>query len=252
MATDQPMSGKCALVTGGTTGIGYGIAETLIAAGARVIVTGQDQARVAAAAKQLGPEAIGEVADNRSGADIARLAQRAKEHFGRLDALIANAGVTWTAKIEDVTEADFDAQMAINLKGNFFVIQKCLPLIPRGGSIVMTSSANDAKGFAGMAVYSASKAAIRSLVRTLAIELADRGIRVNSVAPGPIDTPIYEKIGLSEAETEQLRRDEANLTTMKRMGKAVEVGRAVAFLASDAASYITGANLRVDGGWADI
>jgi NAD(P)-dependent dehydrogenase (short-subunit alcohol dehydrogenase family) len=252
MTTLQPMTGKLALVTGGTTGIGHAIAATLVAAGARVIFTGQDAGRVEAAAERLGPQAIGVTADNRSLADVERLAQRVRETFGRLDTLVANAGVTWTARIEDVTEADFDAQMAINFKGNFFVIQKCLPLMPQGSSIVMTSSANDAKGFPSMAVYSASKAAIRSLVRTLAIELADRGIRVNSVAPGPIDTPIYEKIGLSADATEKLRRDEAGLTTMKRMGQPEEVGRAVLFLASEQASYVTGANLRVDGGWADI
>ncbi len=252
MGEHMSMSGKTALVTGGTTGIGYAIAEALIGAGARVMLTGQDASRVRAAAAKLGSAAIGEVADNRKMADIERLAARVRDSFGRLDALIANSGVTWTARIEDVTESDFDDQMAINFKGNFFAIQKCLPLMPKGGSIVMTSSCNDAKGFPSMAVYSASKAAIRSLARTLAIELADRGIRVNCVAPGPIDTPIYEKIGLSPEETEKLRRDEANLTTMKRMGRPEEVGRAVLFLASDTASYITGANLRVDGGWADI
>ncbi len=246
------LQGKSALVTGGTTGIGLAIAQALIEAGARVIVTGQDEGRVRAAAASLGPQAIGEVADNRSVADVDRLAGRVRESFGKLDVLVANAGVTWAARIEDVTETDFDAQMAINFKGNFFAIQKCLPLMPRGGSIVMTSSCNDAKGFTTMAVYSATKAAVRSLVRTLAAELADRGIRVNSVAPGPIDTPIYEKIGLSPDDTEKLRRDEANATTMKRMGRPEEIGRAVLFLASDAASYVTGANLRVDGGWTDV
>jgi NAD(P)-dependent dehydrogenase (short-subunit alcohol dehydrogenase family) len=246
------LHGKSALVTGGTTGIGLAIAQALIEAGARVMVTGQDGGRVRAAAVSLGPQAIGEIADNRSVADVDRLAGRVGESFGKLDVLVANAGVTWAARIEDVTETDFDAQMAINFKGNFFAIQKCLPLIPKGGSIVMTSSCNDGKGFATMAVYSATKAAVRSLVRTLAVELADRGIRVNSVAPGPIDTPIYEKIGLSPDDTEKLRRDEANATTMKRMGRPEEIGRAVLFLASDAASYVTGANLRVDGGWTDV
>jgi NAD(P)-dependent dehydrogenase (short-subunit alcohol dehydrogenase family) len=250
--TQGSMSGKHALVTGGTTGIGHAIAEALIGAGARVMISGQDPKRVKAAEQRLGSNAIGVVADNRSVAQIGQLADRVRGQFGRLDTLIANAGVTWTARIEDVTEADFDAQMAINLTGNYFAIQKCLPLMPRGASIVMTSSGNDSMGFDQMSVYSASKAAIRSLVRSLAVELSPRGIRVNSVAPGPIDTPIYEKIGLSPEATEQLRRDEANLTVLKRMGKPQEVGQAALFLAGDAASYITGANLRVDGGWADI
>ena len=250
--TTLSMAGKHALVTGGTTGIGYAIAEALAGAGARVMITGQDAARVKAAAAKLGSQAIGIVADNRSINAIEALAAEAKARLGRIDVLAANAGVTWTAKIEDVTETDYDGQWGINFKGNYFVIQKCLPLMPRGSAIVMTSSGNDAMGFDSMSVYSATKAAIRSLVRSLAVELAPRGIRVNSVAPGPIDTPIYEKIGLSPDATEQLRKDEAGLTVLKRMGKPEEVGRAALFLASDAASYITGANLRVDGGWADI
>ncbi len=250
--TTLSMAGKHALVTGGTTGIGYAIAEALAGAGAKVMITGQDAARVKAAVAKLGPQAIGIAADNRSMAAIGALAAEAKAKLGRIDVLAANAGVTWTAKIEDVTEADFDGQWGINFKGNYFVIQKCLALMPKGGSIVMTSSGNDAMGFDSMSVYSATKAAIRSLVRSLAVELAPRGIRVNSVAPGPIDTPIYEKIGLSPEATEQLRKDEASLTVLKRMGRPEEVGQAALFLASDAASYITGANLRVDGGWADI
>ncbi|MEZ5924210.1 MAG: SDR family oxidoreductase [Hyphomicrobiaceae bacterium] len=246
------MSGKCAVVTGGTTGIGFAAAQALVDAGARVLLSGQDPRRVAAAEERLGPQALGIVADNRSMDQIEQISSRARTAFGRLDTLVVNAGVTWSAKIEDVTESDFDAQMAINFKGNYFVIQKCLPLMTSGGSIVMTSSGNDSMGFPAMSVYSATKAAIRSLVRSLAAELADRNIRVNSVAPGPIDTPIYEKIGLSPDDTEKLRRDEANMTTLKRMGKPDEVGRAILFLASDAASYINGANLRVDGGWTDI
>jgi NAD(P)-dependent dehydrogenase (short-subunit alcohol dehydrogenase family) len=246
------LENKCAVVTGGTTGIGFSIAQSLIEAGARVMVTGQDEDRLRTATQKLGGNAIGEVANNRAVRDIDRLGKRVREAFGRLDVLIANAGVTWAARIEDVSEADFDGQMAINFKGNFFAIQKCLPMMSRGGSIIMTSSCNDAKGFPTMAVYSATKAAVRSLVRTLAVELAHRGIRVNSVAPGPIDTPIYEKIGLSPAETQKLRDEESGATAMKRMGQPDEVARVVLFLASDAASYVTGANWRVDGGWTDV
>ena len=217
--TTLSMTGKHALVTGGTTGIGFAIAEALAGAGAKVMITGQDAARVKAAAVKLGPQAIGIAADNRSMAAIGALAAEAKARLGRIDVLAANAGVTWTAKIEDVTEADYDGQWGINFKGNYFVIQKCLPLMPKGSAIVMTSSGNDSMGFDQMSVYSATKAAIRSLVRSLAVELSPRGIRVNSVAPGPIDTPIYEKIGLSPEATEQLRKDEAHLTVLKRMGR---------------------------------
>lgn len=246
------LTGKTALVTGGTTGIGFATAQALLAAGAMVIVTGQNPDRVEAAAGRLGPKATGIVADNRSMADIARLAEAVRQRCGSLSILVPNAGVTWAGPLEAVTEDEFDGQFAINLKGNFFIVQNCLPFMKPGSSIVMLASAYDAKGVATMGIYSATKAAIRSLVRTLATELAPRGIRVNSVAPGPIDTPIYEKIGLSPADTEKLRTDEANITLLKRMGAPEEVGRAIAFLASDAASYITGANLRVDGGWTDI
>ncbi|MGH6880297.1 SDR family NAD(P)-dependent oxidoreductase [Hypericibacter sp.] len=246
------LAGKHALVTGGTTGIGFAAAKALAEAGARVMITGQNADRVRNAASQLGPHALGVVADNRSVDAIARVAAQARDVFGKLDILVANAGVTWSAPIEQVSEADFDAQMAINFRGSFFAVQKCLPLMGRGGSIVMTSSCLDAKGIPGMAVYSASKAAVRSLVRTLAAELAARGIRVNSVAPGPIDTPIYDKLGLSPADADKVRNEEAQATIMKRLGAPSEVGQAILFLASDAASYVTGANLRVDGGWTDI
>lgn len=249
---DIRLDDKCALVTGGTTGIGFAIAQALDEAGARVTITGQNAERVADAAGRLGGGAVGEVADNRVLADIRRVANSARDRYGRIDILVANAGVTWPARIEDVTEADFDAQMAINFKGAFFAVQQVLPLIPRGGCILLTSSCLDAKGIAGMSVYSASKAAIRSLTRTLAVELADRGIRVNSLAPGPIDTPIFEKIGGGPEDSRRLRQEESQATVMKRLGLPGEVAAAAVFLASGAASYMTGANLRIDGGWTDI
>jgi NAD(P)-dependent dehydrogenase (short-subunit alcohol dehydrogenase family) len=245
-------AGKRAVVTGATTGIGFAVAKALIEAGCRVVVTGQNEERVAAANLALGESAIGVVADCRSLTDIRRAISRARETLGQVDVLFANAGVTWPGMIEAVSESSFDDQMDINFRGAFFSIQQCLPLMSAGGSIIMTSSCMDEKGYPGMAVYSASKAAVRSLVRSLAAELADRQIRVNSVAPGPIDTPIFDKLSPSRAEAEKARRDEANETVMKRLGGADEVAKAVLFLASDQASYITGANLRVDGGWTDL
>jgi len=245
------LDGKCALVTGGTTGIGFAIARALVDAGARVLFTGQDRARVEAAARAL-DNATGHVADSRSLPAIKGTMTRAKEIFGRLDVLFANAGVTWPGRIEDVSEADFDNQMAINFKGAFFTVQQGLPLMSRGASVVLTSSCLDALGLPNMAIYSASKAAIRSVVRTLAAELADRGIRVNSFAPGPIDTPIFDKLAATKAEADAARRTEAGETALKRLGAADEVAKAALFLASSASSYVTGANLRVDGGWTDL
>jgi NAD(P)-dependent dehydrogenase (short-subunit alcohol dehydrogenase family) len=246
------LAGKRAVVTGATTGIGFAVAKALIRAGGRVLITGQNAERVATANRELGANAIGVVADCRSLADIRQAMRRAQETLGQVDVLVANAGVTWPSKIEDVSESSFDDQMAINVRGVFFSIQQCLPLMTTGGSIVMTSSCMDAKGYPEMAVYSASKAAVRSLVRSLAAELADRRIRVNSVAPGPIDTPIFDKLASSRAVADKARRDEANETAMKRLGSADEVANAVLFLAGDQASYVTGANLRVDGGWTDL
>jgi NAD(P)-dependent dehydrogenase (short-subunit alcohol dehydrogenase family) len=243
---------RTALVTGGTTGIGHAVAKDLIEAGARVLITGQDAGRVASAAAALGPRAAGFAADSRSVAACDLLAEHARALFGHLDILVANAGVTWMGRIEEVSESSFDGQMAINFKGAFFTVQKCLPLLRTGASIVMTASCLDEKGIPGVGVYSASKAAVRSLVRTLAAELADRGIRVNSVAPGPIDTPIYDKLSADPGQAERYRREEAGATLMKRMGNPAEVARVVTFLASDAASFMTGANVRVDGGWTDI
>lgn len=243
---------KKVLVTGGTTGIGFATARAFLEGGADVLITGANAERVKSAAERLGPRCDGLVADNAQVAGGRAAATACEARFGRLDVLVANAGVCLTSHIDSLDEAGFDREMATNFKGTFFLIQACLPLLGPGACILVTTSINDVKGFPGQVVYSATKAALRSMVRTLAAELAPKKIRVNGVAPGPIDTPIYGKISPDSALVDSIKSAEVQSTVMKRLGRPEEIADAFLFLASERASYITGIDLRVDSGWADI
>jgi NAD(P)-dependent dehydrogenase (short-subunit alcohol dehydrogenase family) len=245
-------TGRNVLVTGGTTGIGFATAKLFIERGANVLITGLSPDRVERATTQLGSRCRGIVADNSSIGDSQNLADSCRQAFDALDVVVANAGVTYISKLDSLDEEAFDREMSINFKGTVFLIKACLPLIREGGCILTTTSVNDVKGFTGMLVYSATKAALRSMVRTLAVELAPRKIRVNAVAPGPIDTPIFAKLAEDPREVEKLKSDESGAVLMRRMGRAEEIAAAFVFLAGPQAGFITGANLRVDGGWADI
>jgi NAD(P)-dependent dehydrogenase (short-subunit alcohol dehydrogenase family) len=235
--------GKRVVITGGTSGIGLATAKTLDAGGARVLVTGRTPASLAAAAAALGPRAL---VDNRDVADVDGLADRAAAAFGGVDLLVLNAGATGGAPIEDTTGEQYDDLFAVNTRAPFFTVQRFVPLMPPGSAVVLTTSVANRKGIVATSVYSATKAALRSMTRTFAGELADRGIRVNAVSPGPIDTGILERSMPADAAKEFLEERRAE-NPMRRLGEPDEVARAIIFLAFDA-TYTTGAELTVDGG----
>jgi NAD(P)-dependent dehydrogenase (short-subunit alcohol dehydrogenase family) len=244
--------GKIVLVTGGNSGLGAATARAFAREGAEVIVSGRNRQTLDEAVASIGAKGVGMAADVGKLADIERLMAAIKARSGRLDVLFANAGITRFGPIGSVTEADWDAVMDANLKGLYFTVQQALPLMGKGGSIVLNASVASSVGAPDSSVYSASKAAVRSLGRSLGAELVGRGIRVNVVSPGPIDTPIFAAMGMKPPDIAQLKEAWAASNPMKRFGEPDEVARAVLFLASADASYITGANLTVDGGLANF
>ena len=252
MTTSQKLAGKIALITGGTAGIGLATAQRFVAEGAFVFITGRRQAELDAAVQQLGNSAFGIQGDVSSLADLDRVMATIKAQKGRLDVLFANAGIAEFLPIEAVTEDHYDRQFDINVKGIVFTVQKALPLLPEGAAIVVMSSVVGTKGFGGDSVYSATKAAIRSLARTWTTDLKARKIRVNAVSPGPIDTPGLNALAGTPEQAEQFKAQMLSIVPMSRMGEADEIAKAVVFLASDDSSYVAGAELFVDGGMGQV
>lgn len=252
METSQKLAGKIALVTGGNSGIGLATAQRFVAEGAFVFVTGRRQAELDAAVQQLGNQSFGIQGDVSILADLDRVIATIKSQKGRLDVLFANAGIAEFAPLDTVTEAQYDRQFDINVKGTFFTVQKALPLLTDGAAIVLMASIVGIKGFEANSVYSATKAAIRSLARTLTTDLKARRIRVNAVSPGPIETPGLNNVLPDPTQLAQFKAQMAGGVPLGRIGEADEIAKAVVFLASDDSSYVTGAELFVDGGMAQV
>lgn len=246
------LSGKTAVITGGNSGIGLQTARAFVAEGAQVVIFGRNQKTLDDAAKQIGGGVVAVQGDVTRQADLDRLFATAKETFGGIDVLFVNAGIAKPSAIGETTEEFFDETFSVNVKGAYFTIQTALPLLRKGASVILTSSSADSLGIAGLAVYSATKAAIRSLARTLSAELGPKGIRVNSVAPGPIETPIFGRMGLPKEAVEQMGQQILAKVPQGRFGKPEEVAAPVVFLASDESSYMLGAQLSVDGGQAQM
>lgn len=243
----RKLEGKVAVVTGGSAGIGLATAQRFIAEGATVYITGRRQAELDAAVKQLGPKAIGVRADAASLPDLAHLFGTVKAAKGRVDVLFVNAGIFEVTPFGNISEHDYDRMFDINVKGLLFTVQEALPLLTDGASVVLTGSVVGIKGFQASTVYSATKAAVRSIARSLTADLKDRKIRVNVVSPGPIATP-----GLDAYANNDVQKYLASLVPLERLGTADEIAKAVVFLASDESSYVAGSELFVDGGLAQI
>ena len=246
VVTMNNLSGKIAVVTGGNSGIGNATARKLKELGANVVITGRNPEAVESAANELG--VMGVVADQASLDDIDTLVSQVTEEFGYVDVLFINAGVAAFAPVEHLSEEQFDATMNVNFKGAFFTLQKFLPILREGASVINLSSINAYTGMPNTAAYAASKAALNSLTRTAAYELASRKIRVNSVNPGPTNTAIFSKLGMPDEAIQEFASAMQDRIPLKRFGEPEDVASLVAFLASDDASFITGAEYNIDGG----
>ncbi len=246
------LEGKVALVTGGSSGIGLATAKRFVSEGAYVFITGRREKELVHAAREIGRDVAAIQGDVSNLRDLDRVFERIAREKGRLDVLFANAGIAKYAALGAITEELYDSIFDINVKGVLFTVQKALPLLPEGASIVLNASIVGSKGLPANSVYSATKAALRSFARTWTTDLKSRRIRVNAVSPGPIDTPGLDELLSSGEVGEQRRKMLATAIPLGRMGDPDDVARAVVFLASDDSRYVTGVELFVDGGMAQV
>jgi len=246
------LEGKVAVVTGGNSGIGLATAKRFVAEGAYVFITGRRQAELDAAVKEIGQNVTALQGDVSKLADLDRLYATVRARKGRIDILFANAGSATLAPLGEITEEHFDTIFNTNVKGLLFTVQKALPLIPDGGSIILNASIVASTGNPAFSVYSATKAAVRSFARTWILDLKERKIRVNAISPGPINTPGLYGLGQTAGVGDQLKEGLIASVPMGRIGTSDEIAKAVVFLASDDSSFVTGAELFVDGGAAQI
>ena len=249
MGENFSLSGKNALVTGGSSGIGLAIAQAFVAAGARVVVSGRSAKALDEAIKVIGSNCISVEADVKSVTEIELMFNTISQNFGALDIVVANAGTASPVFMDSTTEALFDEIVTTNLKGTYFTVQKSLPHLNQGASVILISSAVGQLGVPGLSVYGATKAAVRALSRSFSAELMEQNIRVNTLSPGPIDTPLFTKM---EVSPDELATMIENTIPLKRIGKPEEIGQAAVFLASDASAYMVGSELVVDGGHSQI
>jgi NAD(P)-dependent dehydrogenase (short-subunit alcohol dehydrogenase family) len=246
------LDGKVAVITGGNSGMGLATAKLFAKEGAKVVITGRRQAELDAAVKAIGPNATGVQGDVANLADLDRLYAVVKEKHGRVDVVFANAGAGEFVPFGQVTEQHFDKLFDINVKGLLFTVQKALPLMPDGGSVILNGSIAGYTGSPAFSVYSATKAAVRSFARSWTNDLKERKIRVNTLSPGPIDTPIFDAVAPTKEQVEQLKTGFASQVPLGRMGRPEEIATVALFLASDDSSFVTGIDLTVDGGMAQV
>ena len=246
------LEGKIALITGGNGGIGVATAKQFVNEGADVFITGRRDLELAAAVKEIGGNVTGVQGDVSNLGDLDRLFAQIKREKGKLDIVFANAGIAKYAPLGTITEEFYNSIFNINVKGLLFTVQKALPLMPDGASIILNASIVASKGFSANSVYSATKAAVRSFARTWTTDLKDRRIRVNAVSPGPIETPGLNDLVASTGVGEERLKMLSNTVPLGRFGTPDEIAKAVVFLASDDSSYITGTELFVDGGIAQV
>jgi NAD(P)-dependent dehydrogenase (short-subunit alcohol dehydrogenase family) len=246
------LEGKVAVVTGANSGIGLATAKRFVEEGAYVFITGRRQSELDTASKEIGKNVTGVQGDVAKLADLDKLYAAVKAKTGRIDVLFANAGIAELGPLGEVSEEQFDRMFDINVKGLFFTVQKALPLLPNGASVILNASIVASKGNPASSVYSATKGAVRSFARTWTMDLKDRKIRVNAISPGPIQTPAYDRLAASGPAGKQMLETIVNRVPMGRFGTPDEIARAAVFLASDDSTFVTGIELFVDGGAAQV
>ncbi|MDF5719686.1 MAG: SDR family oxidoreductase [Rhizonema sp. PD37] len=248
----RKLEGKIALITGGNSGIGLATAKQFVAEGAYVYITGRRQAELDAAVEAIGKNVTAVQSDVSNLADLDRLFAIIKQEQGHLDIIFANAGGGEIAPLGAITEEHFDKTFNINVKGLLFTVQKALPLLPEGASIILNASTASIKGTPAFSVYSATKAAVRSFARNWTLDLRERKIRVNAISPGVVPTPGYDLLGLNDQQLQEFVDTQASVIPLGRVGKPDEIAKAVVFLASADSSFVNGIELFVDGGMAQI
>lgn len=248
----RKLEGKIALVTGGNSGIGLATAKQFVAEGAYVYITGRRQVELDAAVEAIGKNVTAVQSDVSNLADLDRLFATIKQEQGHLDIIFANAGGGQIAPLGAITEEHFDKTFNVNVKGLLFTVQKALPLLPEGASIILNASITSIKGTPAFSVYSATKAAVRSFARNWILDLRERKIRVNAISPGVVPTPGYDHLGLNDQQLQEFVDSQASTIPLGRVGTPDEIAKAVVFLASDDSSFVNGIELFVDGGMAQI